>query len=169
VKIEANRMARRKLALSPLGTALERVAGDAPRADGESDRWRRTLHRLGAAAAAYDLGDESVYLAEELVAGAWSLGERQRLALALVALALSAAERQGSTRLPLGGGSGGPLATLVSGLCRAAGLEVDHRQVLRDITRLLDASGTAALDSLVGRPEDGRPLVAADGAVASHR
>jgi exodeoxyribonuclease V alpha subunit len=161
----------RRHALSPLGAALERMAGESgPDAgEAEQDRWRRTLHRLGAAAAAYDLGDESVYLAEELVAGAWSLGERQRLALALVALALSAAERQGSTRLPVGGGANGPLAALVAGLIRAAGLPLDARQVLRDIARLLDASGTASLDSLVGRPEDGRPLVAAAGAVASHR
>ena len=165
--MSGSRRARRPL-FSPLGTAVERLAGE-ERVESEAERWRRTLHRLGRAAAAYDLGDESVYLAEELVANAWSLGERQRLALALVALALSAAERQGSTRLPLGGGSSGPMATLVTGLCRAAGLESDPRQVLRDIGRLLDPSGTAPLDSLVGRPEDGRPLVTAGGAVASHR
>lgn len=167
--MNVSRRERRHPPFSPLGTAVERLAGDAPAAESEAERWRRTLHRLGRAAAAYDLGDESVYLAEELVANAWSLGERQRLALALVALALSAAERQGSTRLPLGGGSSGPLAALVTGLCRAAGLESDPRQVLRDIGRLLDPSGTAPLDSLVGRPEDGRPLVTAGGAVASHR
>jgi exodeoxyribonuclease V alpha subunit len=160
----------RRQVLSPLGTAVERLAAETgPAAESEAERWRRTLHRLGRAAAAYDLGDESVYLAEELVANAWSLGERQRLALALVALALSAAERQGSTRLPLGGGSSGPLAVLVTGLCRAAGLDADPRQILRDIARLLEPAGTAPLDSLVGRPEDGRPLVAAGGAVASHR
>jgi exodeoxyribonuclease V alpha subunit len=155
-------------ALSPLGTALER-ATRAPAGESDIERWRRALRRLGQAATAYDLGDESVYLAEELVATAWSLGERQRLALALLALALSAAERQGSTRLPLGGGSSGPLATLVGGLCRAAGLELDARQVLRDIARLVDPSGTALLDSLIGGPGDGRPLVVDGGAIASHR
>ena len=160
----------RGLVLSPMGTALERLSRErGPGPESEVDRWRRTLHRLGRAAIAYDLGDESVYLAEELVATAWSLGERQRLALALVALALSAAERQGSTRLPVGGGHSGPLATLVVGLCRAAGLELDTRQLLRDISRLVAPSGTAALDSLVGNPDDGRPLVAAGGAIASHR
>ena len=160
----------RGLALSPMGTALERLSRErGPGPEAEVDRWRRSLHRLGRAAIAYDLGDESVYLAEELVATAWSLGERQRLALALVALALSAAERQGSTRLPVGGGQSGPLATLVVGLCRAAGLDLDTRQLLRDIARLVVPSGTAALDSLVGNPDDGRPLVAAGGAIASHR
>ncbi|HKE18693.1 MAG TPA: exodeoxyribonuclease V subunit alpha [Kofleriaceae bacterium] len=156
-------------ALSPLGTALERVAPRAPAGESDMERWRRALRRLGQAATAYDLGDESVYLAEELVATAWSLGERQRLALALLALALSAAERQGSTRLPLDGGSGGPLAALVTGLCRAAGIEREARQVLRDIARLVDPSGTALLDSLIGGPDDGRPLVVHGGAIASHR
>ena len=155
-------------ALSPLGTALERVAR-APAGESDMERWRRALRRLGQAATAYDLGDESVYLAEELVATAWSLGERQRLALALLALALSAAERQGSTRLPLDGGSGGPLAALVTGLCRAAGIEREARQALRDIARLVDPSGTALLDSLIGGPDDGRPLVVHGGAISSHR
>ncbi|HWM87041.1 MAG TPA: exodeoxyribonuclease V subunit alpha [Kofleriaceae bacterium] len=162
----------RRPLLSPVGTALERMARSGSRPaepEQELERWRRALHQLGQAASAYDLGDESVYLAEELVASAWSLGERQRLSLALVALALGAAERQGSTRLPVGGGSTGPLAALVTGLCRAAGLELETRQVLRDIARLVDPSGTAALDSLIGRPEDGRPLVAAGGAIASQR
>jgi exodeoxyribonuclease V alpha subunit len=160
----------RGTSLSPVGTALERLARErAAGAESELERWRRTLRTLGRAAVAYDLGDESVYLAEELVATAWSLGERQRLALALVALALSAAERQGSTRLPLGGGASGPLAAMVGGLCRAAGLELDPRQVMRDIARLLDPSGTAALDSLVGGPDDDRPLVVAGGAIGSHR
>ena len=56
----------RGLALSPMGTALERLSRErGPGPEAEVDRWRRTLHRLGRAAIAYDLGDESLYLAED--------------------------------------------------------------------------------------------------------
>ena len=128
-------------------------------------RWRRTLRRLGEAAVTWDLGDESVYLAEELVAQAWSLGERERIALALLVLALAAAERQGSTRLPLAGEA---LSRPVGQIVRAAGLEVDPARVCRDI-RALAADRRPGFVSLIGRPGEDRPLVADGDAVASHR
>lgn len=127
--------------------------------------WRDALRRLGAAAIACDLGDESIYLAEELVAQAWMLGESERLALALLVLAVSAAERQGSTRLPL---SGNAIGKRVGELCRAAELAVDPAVVVRQI-RALCADPRPGLVSLIGRPGEDRPLIATREAVATHR
>jgi len=127
--------------------------------------WRDALRRLGAAAVAYDLGDESIYLAEELVAQAWMLGESERLALALMVLAVSAAERQGSTRLPLRGDA---LGKRVAELCRAAELALDPAAVVKQI-RALCADPRPGLVSLIGRPGEDRPLIATVEAVATHR
>jgi len=127
--------------------------------------WRDALRRLGAAAVACDLGDESIYLAEELVAQAWMMGESERLALALLVLAVSAAERQGSTRLPLRGDA---LGKRVGELCRAAELAVDPAAVVRQI-RALCADPRPGLVSLIGRPGEDRPLIATSSAVATHR
>ena len=127
--------------------------------------WRAALRQLGQAAVAWDLGDESVYLAEELVAQAWVLGEKERIALALLVLALASAERQGSTRLPL---SGDALGRRVGALVRAAGLAVDPRAVGRAIRALADPRRAGFAD-LIGRAGEDRPLIAHDGAIASHR
>src|SRR5688572_32113025 len=91
--------------------------------------WRAALRRLGEAAVACDLGDESIYLAEELVAQAWMLGESERIALALLVLAVAAAERQGSTRLPLAGPA---LGRRVAELCAAGGLAAPPARVVRE-------------------------------------
>ena len=135
---------------------------------GGEQGWREALRALGEAAVACDLGDESIYLAEELVAQAWMLGESERLALALLVLAVAAAERQGSTRLPLRGDT---LGRRVSELCRAGGLAVEPAKVVREIRRMVAAveSGRPGLVSLIGRPGEERPLVATREAVATHR
>ncbi len=140
-----------------LGRASESVAGE--------KSWRDALRRLGAAAVACDLGDDSLYLAEELVAQAWMLGESERLALALLVLAVSAAERQGSTRLPLRDAT---LGKRVGELCRAAELAVDPALVVKQI-RALRADTRPGLVSLIGRPGEDRPLIATREAVATHR
>ena len=127
--------------------------------------WRQALRKLGEAALACDLGDESIYLAEELVAQAWMLGESERLALALLVLAVAAAERQGSTRLPIRGEA---LGRRVADLCAAGGLGVEPGRVVREIRRLV-ADPRPGLVSLIGRPGDDRPLIATGDAVASHR
>src|SRR5262245_31860554 len=95
--------------------------------------WRTALRRLSEAAITWDLGDESIFLAEELVAQAWMLGESERLALALLVLSLAASERQGSTRLPL---RGEPLTGRVVALIRAAQLPIDPSRVVKDIRAL---------------------------------
>ena len=127
--------------------------------------WRDALRRLGEAAVAWDLGDESIYLAEELVAQAWMLGESERLALALLVLAVAAAERQGSTRLPLFGDA---LGRRIQELCKAAVLEVEPARVVREIRRMA-ADPRPGLVSLLGRPGEDRPLIATRDAVATHR
>ena len=127
--------------------------------------WRQVLRKLGEAAVACDLGDESIYLAEELVAQAWMLGESERIALALLVLAVAAAERQGSTRLPLAGPA---LGRRVAELCAAGGLAAPPARVVREIRRLV-ADPRPGLVSLIGRPGDERPLIADGDAVATHR
>jgi exodeoxyribonuclease V alpha subunit len=127
--------------------------------------WREALRRLGEAAVAWDLGDDSIYLAEELVAQAWMLGESERLALAMLVLSVAAAERQGSTRLPLRGDA---LGKRVAELCRAAELAVDPAALVRQI-RALCSDARPGLVSLIGRPGEDRPLIATREAVATHR
>jgi exodeoxyribonuclease V alpha subunit len=127
--------------------------------------WRAALRRLGEAAVAWDLGDESIYLAEELVAQAWMLGESERLALALLVLSVSAAERQGSTRLPL---RGAPLAGRIAALVKAAELAVDPAPVVK-VIRAMAADRRVGLVPLIGRPGEERPLIATADAVATHR
>jgi hypothetical protein len=80
------------------------------------------FRKIERGARAYDLGQDSVYLAEELVRMAWSLGGPQQRALALLVLASLVSVRQGSTRLPLGGGAGGSLGQLVGSILDAAGI-----------------------------------------------
>ena len=79
--------------------ASARHAARAVRAAGAGDD---VFRRLGVGARSCDLGDEGLYLAEELVARR-SLARRQRSARrsAILVLALMIAQRQGSTRLPL--------------------------------------------------------------------
>lgn len=127
--------------------------------------WRDALRRLGEAAVAWDLGDDSIFLAEELVAQAWMLGESERLALALLVLAVAAAERQGSTRLPLFGDA---LGRRIGELCAAAQLDVEPARVVREIRQMV-ADPRPGLVSLIGRPGEDRPLIATREAVATHR
>jgi exodeoxyribonuclease V alpha subunit len=141
------------------------AAGGHGAASGSEQSWRDALRKLGEAAVACDLGDESIYLAEELVAQAWMLGESERIALALLVLAVAAAERQGSTRLPLAGPA---LGRRVAQLCAAGGLAVEPARVVRDIRRLV-ADPRPGLVSLIGRPGDQRPLIATGETVATHR
>src|SRR6187551_2590955 len=65
---------------------------------GEGDAMFR---RLGIGARRCDLGDEGLYLAEEIVAADRWLGGSDPEALGILVLALLIAQRQGSSRLPL--------------------------------------------------------------------
>ena len=59
------------------------------------------FRQLGVGARSCDLGDEGLYLAEELVAADHWFGGRDPLTLGVLVLALMIAQRQGSTCLPL--------------------------------------------------------------------
>lgn len=124
------------------------------------------FRRLEAGAGLHDLGDEAVYLCEELVRTQGFLGWRQQRALALAVLCSFASARQGSTRLPLGGGARGPLGRLVAPILAAAGDRSSPAAVVRDIQHLVDR---ATFDSLIGPPGSARPLIAAGGALYQQR
>jgi exodeoxyribonuclease V alpha subunit len=122
--------------------------------------------RLAVAAGERDLEAESLFVAEALARVPWSMGDRQRQSLALLIVAALVNARQGSTRLPIGGGAGGFLGTLIRELATAAGIEIDMRRTLRDIDELCRAD---SLDRVVGRPGERLPLIATDGSLYLER
>src|SRR5205823_920027 len=89
-----------RMTLSPNGAL-------APPRSGADEVFRR----LGVGARKCDLGDQGLYLAEELALADRWLGGGDPEALAILVLALMIAQRQGSTRLPLD--AKGPLRELV--------------------------------------------------------
>src|SRR5213075_323053 len=78
--------------LHPQGTLRARV---------ERVETGELFRRLGVGARSCDLGDQGLYLAEELVAADRWFGGRDPLTLGVLVLALMIARRQGSTCLPL--------------------------------------------------------------------
>lgn len=126
------------------------------------------FEKLAAAAGDRDLDAESLFVAEALARVPWSMGARQRRSLALLVVAALVNARQGSTRLPIGGGGSGYLGTLIRDLAKTAGLagEIDLRATLRDIDELCRAD---SLDRVVGRPGERLPLIAADGSLYLER
>jgi exodeoxyribonuclease V alpha subunit len=143
------------LPLHPRGTLRARFAPT-----GDDDVFRR----LGFGAQRCDLGDEGLYLAEELVAADRWLGGSDPEALGILVLALMVAERQGSTRLPLDPRA---LRPLVGSVVDAAGLdEVDVSRVLKQIGSLTRAPG---FHSVVGTGDARRPLVVDDGCLYTER
>lgn len=114
------------------------------------------FRRLRVGARNCDLGDEGLYLAEELVASdiGWLGSSEQPEALAIVVLALVIAQRQGSTRLPLD--PKGPLRTLVGDVARVAGLELDMPRVMKTIANL---TSVPRFNSVIGMRDARLPLV----------
>jgi hypothetical protein len=144
--------------LSPLGAVRRRFAGDA------SDDFFR---RLGVGAARCALGDQGLYLAEELVSWNPWMNDDDRRAFAVFVLALLLANRQGSTRLDLD--PKGPGASLVNDVLKAAGLEreLDAKRVLARIKQLV-----GRFERVIGqRPtgDEAQPLLCEDNAVYPHR
>jgi exodeoxyribonuclease V alpha subunit len=131
-----------------------------------ADELGALFDRLAAAAGARDLDAEDLFIAEELARVPWSMGGRQRRSLALLICAVLVAARQGSTRLPLGGGAGGYLGTLLRSLAELAGVELDLRATLADVAELCRAR---SLDRVVGEPGERLPLIAAGGALYLER
>jgi exodeoxyribonuclease V alpha subunit len=124
------------------------------------------FRRIGAGARTCDLGDEGLYLAEELVAADRWLGEQDAQALAILVLALMIAQRQGSTRLPLDPSAKGALRTLVGDINRVAKLDLDIGRVVKTITEL---TKTGRFTHVIGQRDARLPLVVDDDALYTER
>jgi len=124
------------------------------------------FRRLGVGARSCDLGDEGLYLAEELVAADQWFGGRDPLTLGVLVLALMIAQRQGSTCLPLDPSPRGHLRTLVTEVTRLAGLSGEAPGLVRAIVRL---TGMPQFDSVVGTRDQRLPLIVDGGCLYTER
>lgn len=124
------------------------------------------FRRLGVGARSCDLGDEGLYLAEELVAADQWFGGRDPLTLGVLVLALMIAQRQGSTCLPLDPSPRGHLRTLVTEIARLAGLTDEAHALLRAIVKL---TGMPQFDSVVGARDQRLPLIVDGGCLYTER
>lgn len=139
------------------------------------------FRRLGIGARRCDLGDQGLYLAEELVAADRWLGGSDPEALGILVLALMVALRQGSTRLPLDGPGKGQLRTLVADIVRLAHLDArdeassssGHSPIESDLStimkRIAHLTGTPSFNSVIGTRDARLPLVIDDGCLYSER
>ena len=124
------------------------------------------FRQLGLGARSCDLGDEGLYLAEELVAADQWFGGRDPLTLGVLVLALMIAQRQGSTCLPLDPSGRGHLRTLVGDIARLAGLAAEVPSLMRAIGRL---TGMPQFDSVVGTRDQRLPLIVDGGCLYTER
>ena len=124
------------------------------------------FRRLGVGARSCDLGDEGLYLAEELVAADQWFGGRDPLTLGVLVLALMIAQRQGSTCLPLDPSPRGHLRTLVTEIARLAGLDGEAPALVRAIHRL---TGRPQFDSVIGARDQRLPLIVDGGCLYTER
>ena len=124
------------------------------------------FRRLGVGARSCDLGDEGLYLAEELVSAdaGWLGSTDHPEALAILVLALMVAQRQGSTCLPLD--RKGPLKGLIADIARVAKVDLDITRVLRTIGNL---TGTPRFNSVIGSSDARVPLVVERGHLYTER
>jgi exodeoxyribonuclease V alpha subunit len=122
------------------------------------------FRRLRLGAERCDLGDQGLYLAEEIVRADIWLGEDQREALGVMILAVAVAARQGASRVPLD--ARGPLRDLVKSIAGAAGLQVRESLLLAAIRELAEHGHFAAT---IGRPGQRRPLIVDDGCLYTER
>ena len=143
--------------LQPRGTLRARF---------ESQPCADMFRRLGVGARSCDLGDEGLYLAEELVAADRWFGGRDPLTLGVLVLALMIAQRQGSTCLPLDPSPRGHLRTLVTEITRLAGLAGEAPALVRAIHKL---TGMPQFDSVVGTRDQRLPLVVDSGCLYTER
>ena len=121
------------------------------------------FRRLGIGARKCDLGDEGLYLAEELISADGWLGGSDPVTLGVLVLALMLAQRQGSTRLPLD--KKGALATVVGDIARLAGLG-DAGPLVKAVLRL---TAELSFNSVIGAGDDRVPLIVDDGALYTER
>jgi exodeoxyribonuclease V alpha subunit len=143
--------------LHPRGTLRARFEGT------EQDA---VFRRLGLGARACDLGDEGLYLAEEIVAADKWFGGSDPEALGILVLALMIAQRQGSSRLPLDATPRGQLAQLVKEILHIAGHDGNATQILKRITSLTSAP---SFNSVIGTGEARLPLIVDDRCLYTER
>ena len=124
------------------------------------------FRRLGVGARSCDLGDEGLYLAEELVSAdaGWLGSTDHPEALAILVLALMVAQRQGSTCLPLD--RKGPLRGLIADIARVAKVDLDITRVLRTIGNL---TSSPRFNSVIGSSDARVPLVVERGHLYTER
>jgi len=145
--------------LHPRGTLRMRV----DRETAES-RELQIFRRLGIGARRCDLGDEGLYLAEEIVAADKWLGGSDPEALGILVLALMIAQRQGSSRLPLD--PKGRLKTLVGEILRVAGHDGDTARIVKQIAALTSAP---SFNSVIGSGDARRPLIVEENCLYTER
>jgi exodeoxyribonuclease V alpha subunit len=121
------------------------------------------FRRLEAGARRCDLGDEGLYLVEEIVHADRWLAAEEREALGVMTLAVAVAARQGATRVPLD--PGGPLKDLVKSIGDTAGMQVKDAALQKAIRRLAAGHFAATL----GRPGQRRPLIVDDDSLYTER
>jgi exodeoxyribonuclease V alpha subunit len=124
------------------------------------------FRRLGLGARACDLGDEGLYLAEEIVAADHWFGGSDPEALGILVLALMIAQRQGSTRLPLDPAPKGQLRQLVGEILHIAGYDGNAAHILKRITSLTAAP---SFNSVIGTGDARLPLIVDDQCLYTER
>jgi exodeoxyribonuclease V alpha subunit len=144
--------------LHPRGTLRARFA---PTSD--SDMFRR----LSIGARRCDLGDEGLYLAEEIVAADRWLGGSDPEALGILVLALMIAQRQGSSRLPLD--ARGRLRQLVGDILRVADLGATAADTNRIVKRITNLTAYPSFNSVIGTGDARLPLIVDDGCLYTER
>ena len=149
---------------APDGPARDDMGAARP-PEAHDDALDELFRNVAAGAQAHDLGDESLYLAEELAELQWSLGSSEKRAVAILVLATMISVRQGSSRLPLGRTAESYLGRLVTSLVRASKLALDVPALLQDI----DALTRLSLNRVIGRGDEYRPLILAGGCIYQHR
>lgn len=146
-------------ALHPRGTLRARFE--------RTDPVDAVFRRLGIGARRCDLGDQGLYLAEEIVAADKWLGGSDPEALGFLALALMIALRQGSTRLPLDGPGKGELRNLITNIIKLA--EIDERNVAQIMKRIANLTTAPTFNSVIGAGDARSPLVVDDGCLYTER
>jgi len=142
--------------LRPTGSLRARFTGEAD----------SIFRRLDLGARRCDLGDEGLYLAEEIVAADRWLGGSDPEALGILVLALMIAQRQGSSRLPLDPAPKKPLRLAVNDILRVAKLDADPARIVKRITNL---TANPTFNSVIGRATARLPLIVDDGCLYTER